>query len=335
MDVKILRGFEKRGIVPVNFPQDICMFKINGKSFAVGFRYGKSTKDHVTVENSLSIFQRNNGSFEKVHEYKSLYMTKIDCESANNEGYIAVLNTMYGEAMPFELSKHGSFVYRVTFDPKEDQVKVIKLFTFADTNQIGVKLASRDNEIFLIFSYQTESATPLEKCKVFKLSADTFNPLDTLPCQNAKVIEFFAVFHISMILVGNYRENNGTTNAFSSIMRYDLAKRRFVEHQKIYTNAITTGKYFYLDHQNQRQHFIFIGNSLEIDEFGVVNHDVLSVIYKWVDGYFIPLQTLNVTQVKAVSPILASISNIECKFNHCLICSFTVFSRERIMNLIY
>ena len=85
-----------------------------------------------------------------------------------------------------------------------------------------------------------------------------------------------------------------------------MTQRRFIEHQKIYTNAITVGKYFYLDHQSQRQHFLFIGNSFEIGAYGTINYDVLSIIYKWVDGFFIPLQTVNVKQVQAVSAVLVS-----------------------------
>jgi len=303
-----LKGFERRGIVPVNFPQDICMFKIHGKSFAAGLNHGKAVKEGSTAENYLTIFKRSNGTFQKIYEYKSKYLSKINCESVNGVGYIAVLNSVTVQMKSDELLKSGSFVYRIIFDPSKDDVKIVKLQTFAESNQIGVSLWTRDQDLYLVYSYNTERNTTLEKCTVFKLSANNFNPIDSLPCQNARVIEFFTVNHNFMVLVGNYRENNGTTNAFSSIMRYDLTQRRFIEHQKIYTNAITVGKYFYLDHQNQRQHFMFIGNSFEIEAYGTINYDVLSIIYKWVDGYFIPLQTINVKQVQAVSAILVSLS---------------------------
>ncbi|XP_070504102.1 uncharacterized protein clos, partial [Chironomus tepperi] len=303
-DVNILKGFERRGIVPVNFPQDICMFKIRGKSFAAGLNHGKTLKEGTVADNFLTIFERTNGTFHKIHEYKSKYLSKIKCESVNEVGYVAVLNSVTVPMKSDELLKSGSFVYKIYFDKNDDDFKITKLQTFAESNQIGVSLWSRDQDLYLVYSFNTGTNSTLEKCTVFKLSANNFNPIDTLPCQNARVIEFFTVNHHFMVLVGNYRENNGTTNAFSSIMRYDLTQRRFIEHQKIYTNAITVGKYFYLDHQNQRQHFLFIGNSFEIDAYGTINYDVLSIIYKWVDGYFIPLQTINVKQVQAVSAIL-------------------------------
>ncbi|CAG9797903.1 unnamed protein product [Chironomus riparius] len=304
-DVNILKGFERRGIVPVNFPQDICMFKLHGKSFAASLNHGKTVKEGTIAENFLSIFMRSNRTFVKIHEYKSKYLSKIECESVNEVGYVAVLNSVTIQMKSDELLKSGSFVYKVTFDPSnDDSVKVTKLQTFAESNQIGVSLWTRDQDLYLVYSYNTEKNSTLEKCTVFKLSSNNFNPIDSLPCQNARVIEFFTVNHNFMVLVGNYRENNGTTNAFSSILRYDLTQRRFIEHQKIYTNAITVGKYFYLDHQNQRQHFLFIGNSFEIGDYGTINYDVPSIIYKWVDGFFIPLQTVDVKHVQAVSAVL-------------------------------
>lgn len=282
------------------------MMKVNGTSFAVGLSYGKSVNERAARENVLIIFKRENGVFHKVHEYKSKYLSKIDCETVNNVGYVAVLNTISEQMKPEELLKNGSFVYRIMLKPNS-KTSIIKLQTFAESNQIGVSIWARDLDLYLAYSYQTEATSPLEKCTVFKLSANNFNPFDTLPCQNAQVIEFFAVNHRFMVLVGNYRENNGTTNAFSSVMVYNLNEKRFIEHQKIYTNAITVGKYFYLDHQNQRQHFLFIGNSFEIGEFGTINYDIYSIIYKWADGFFVPLQTISTRKVQAVSSILVSI----------------------------
>lgn len=302
-----MKGFEIRGVVPINFPRDICMFRIHEQSFAAGLNFGKPAKVGYDVENVLTIFRRINGTFHKIHEYKSKYLTKIDCSAINNVGYVAVVNSINFHMNAEELLKSGSFVYRIKLDVSLNEVKIDTLQTFAEMNQIEVRLWSRNKNLYLVYTYNTDSSSILEKCTLFKLSERNFNPIDKLPCQNAHVIEFFTINHDLMVLIGNYQENNGTTNAFSTILRYDLALRRFTNYQKIYTNAITVGKYFYLDHQNQRQHFLFVGNSFELNEFGVVNYDVLSIIYKLVDGFFVPLQTVNVKHVQAVAPILVSI----------------------------
>ncbi|KAG5674647.1 hypothetical protein PVAND_004601 [Polypedilum vanderplanki] len=304
-DVTLLKGFEHRGIVPINFPQDICMFRIHGTSFAVTLSYGKTINEKEEALNVLTIFKRSNSTFYKIHEYKSKFMTKIDCSSVDNIGYVAILNTINIQMTPDELLKTASFVYRIKSNALSGETKIDRLQTFAESKQLAVRLWSRDKDLYLVYTYKTNHSSPLQKCTIFKLASNNFNPVDTLPCQNARVIEFFTVNHDLMILVGNYQENNGTTNAFSSIMRYDLSQQQFIEHQKIYTNAITVGKYFFLEREHKRHHFLFIGNSFEINEFGEINYDVLSIIYKYIDGFFIPLQTINVKHVQAVASIIS------------------------------
>jgi hypothetical protein len=174
-------------------------------------------------------------------------------------------------------------------------------------NQNNVRLWSRGGNLYLVYSYNTDGSSDLNICTVFKLAGTFFNAMGDLACQNARVIEFFTVHHDLMLLIGNYQENNGTTNTFSSIMLYDLDQKAFVEHQRIVTNAISVGKYFYLDHREQRQHFLFIGNSFEVGEFGLINYDVPSMIYKMVNGFFVPMQTINVKHVQAVLPIVVSL----------------------------
>jgi hypothetical protein len=299
--VNILKGFESRGIVPTKFPEDICMFRIDGKSVAVALRKGKFPIE----DNFMEIFLRNNGTFTKVHEYKSKYLTKIDCIALHNVGYVATVNSINTPMSAEKLLQSGSFVYKITLK-SENSLNIETFQVFAHLNQITVRLWLRDQNVYLIYTYGSDASSSVEQCPLLSLIDGTFNVVDNLPCQNAHVIEFFTVKHNRMILIGNYREINGTTNTFSTIMRYDLDQRRFLEHQKLYTNAITVGKYFYLDEQNKRQHFLFIGNSFEINEFGAINYDVNSIIYKLVNGFFIPLQTINVKHVQAVVPVIVS-----------------------------
>jgi hypothetical protein len=300
IDINVLKGFEGRGAVPINFPQDICMFRINNQSFAAGLSYGKNG-----AENVLSIFHRVNKKFQLIKKYLSKYLTKIDCRAVNNVGYVAIVNTIQTNMKPDELLKKGSFVLRIWMNDK-DEVLINNMQTFAELNQLKVRLWNREQNLYLVYSYHTNSSSPLTMCTVFKLITTSFDPIDNLPCQNARVIEFFTVNHDLMVLIGNHRENNGTFNAVSTIMRYDLTHQKFVEHQKLLTNGITVGKYFFLDQLLQRQHFIFVGNLYEIDEFGSTNYNVLSIVYKFVDGFFIPLQTINVKHVQDVTPVLVS-----------------------------
>lgn len=288
------------------------MFHINHKIFAAALSYGKGNNGTLgspkRSSNTILIFIREEGKFRKIYEHESKFTTKIDCEATTEAGFIAVVNKVSEADFngSEELLRIGSFVLRITLDTNSGEPMIETFQRISLPNQNGVRLWLRGLNLYLVFSYDTFSTSPLNACTVFKLTETNFNPMDDLPCQNAHAIEFFTVHHHLMVLVGNYRENNGTTDAFSLILRYDLNLEKFVEHQKILTNAIAVGKYFFFDHQDQRQHFLFIGNSFEINEFGLINYDAPSMIYKYVNGFFIPMQTINVKQVQAMVPMIVS-----------------------------
>lgn len=314
-DVFILKGFDSRGFVPINFPQDICMFQINRKIFAAGLSYGKvsnETSESIRKPNTISIFVRNDGKFLKIYEYQAISLAKMDCQATKDKGFVAVVNTISenDSKEPDSVLENGSFVISVTLD-QYGEPKVETFQKFSLPNQNGVQMGTNGDNTYLVFSYNTNSTSPIKACTIYKLAVTSFNPLDDLPCQNTHQIEFFTVDHNLMVFIGNYRGNNGTTKTFSSILRYDLNLKKFVDHQKIFTNAIGVAKYFFLDHQEQRQHFLFIGNTFEINEFGVVNYDVPSMIYKYVNGFFIPMQTMSFKHVQAVLPIIVSYDNIQ------------------------
>lgn len=305
----MLKGFESRGEVPINFPQDICMFQLKQQTFAVALSFGKNrtTNDVLITAPTMSIFIRKDGKFTKIYSHPaSKFLTKIDCSATKEAGYVAFVNTIREfDLKPEQLSKQGSQVLRITLSASgEPQVEDFQ--KFARLNQNNVRLWSRESSIYLMFSYNTDASSDLNICTVYKLGETFFDRIDKLPCQNARVIEFFTVHHDLMLLIGNYQGNNGTTNTFSTIMRYDLNQKAFVEHQKISTEAIAVGKYFYLDHRDQRQHFLFVGNSFEVGEFGLINYEVPSMIYKLVNGFFIPMQTINVKHIQAMLPIAVS-----------------------------
>lgn len=292
----VLKGFEHRGVVPINFPQDICMFRINEISVAVGLRYVRNG------DNVLTIYKRDQFTFHNVFEFSSKHLIKIDCRAVGNVGYVAVVNSISSADESSEIP--SSFVYSVKINDRNG-LDIDTMQIFPEPNQINVRLWSRDDELFLIYTYSANTSIPsAEKCTLYKLLGESFNATDFLPCQNSRVVEFFTIRRELFIFIGNYRELNGTTNTFSSIMRFNSTTGKFNIHQKLYTNAIRVGKYFYLDYNHQRQHFLFIGNTYELNEFGAINYDVPSIVYKFVNGFFVPLQTINVKHVKDVAPIV-------------------------------
>lgn len=300
----MLKGFNERASVPIDFAEDICLFEIEKHIFAVGLSHNR-----ITNRKFMKIFLGNNGGFEEIHEYESNFLTAIDCISVENEGFVAVVNSLTEIDTNDDkqlLLQHGSFVLRIFISNGTPKVEVAQ--EFAKYHQNGVRLWARDLNLYLVYTLNSISENNI--CAIFKLTGTHFNPIDSLPCQNAKVIEFFTVHSHLMVFIGNDKQNNGTS-ALSPILRYDLSQKKFVEYQTIYTPAITTAKYFFLDHHAQRQHFLFIGNSFEIDELGVVHSDVNSIIYKYNNDFFVPMQLINLKHVQSVAPLFQQKGNEE------------------------
>lgn len=302
----MLKGFKGRGEVPINFPQDICMFRINGKSIAAGLSHLKSKG------NTLTIFRRANMAFHKVHEFHSKYLTKIDCATTGSVGYIAVVNSKSSTINTDEIP--ASFIYRLTMDDR-DELHIESMQVFPEPNQINVKMWSREKELFLIYTYNSDGTPKTDKCPIYRLEAENFAIIDYLPCQNSRIVEFFSIGQEVFVFLGNYPESNLTTITFSTLMRYEPSNGKFRTYQKLYSNAITVGKYFSFEFNGQQQHFLFIGNSYEINEQGMINYEVSSTVYKLVNGYFVPLQAIKVSHARDVAPIVVSLKLFKSSLN--------------------
>lgn len=275
--------------------------------FAVSFSRHQESQKGV-----MNIFWGHEGKFTQIYEETLAFITAIDCLAVDEIGYVAIANRVKNSDVksPEQLLQVGSFVLKVTMTV-EGEPKIEIAQKFARLNHNGVRMWSRGSNLYLVYTFDTFSDSPLNICVIFQMTGSHFNPLDSLPCQNAKVVEFFTVHSQLMMFIGNYKENNGTSNARSLILRYDLSQARFVEHQKVYTRGITAARYFFLDHETHRQHFLLFGNSVEIDDFGGVNTDVQSMIYKYNDGSFSLVQLINIKDIQAIAPIYQQKDNEE------------------------
>lgn len=132
--------------MPINFPRDICLFRIGAKTFAVGLSAGISHNESLArskknKQQVLTIFVRSSGAFKKIYEYKSQFLTQIDCKATHDAGFIAFVNSMKNEDVNDNnlLLQEGSVVLKVTTIPKEEyKVEIVQKFAIA--NQNGVRI---------------------------------------------------------------------------------------------------------------------------------------------------------------------------------------------------
>ena len=90
------------------------------------------------------------------------------------------------------------------------------------------------------------------------------------------------------------------TDTHSTIYKYDIHEKKFDLAQKLRTNAAVDCKYFRFKQNDVSEHFLIVANSNEMQE-------TASVIYKFVDGFFTPFQSIHFDAiVTQFLPVLVS-----------------------------
>lgn len=93
-------------------------------------------------------------------------------------------------------------------------------------------------------------------------------------------------------------------------MAYELS-------QKIRTYAAVDVKYFYLDEAGGQEHFLVVANTRDPNSYTTsVNQnggsaEMNSIIYKFINGYFTPFQTIRLFDVLQFLPVHVSLNLIE------------------------
>lgn len=80
--------------------------------------------------------------------------------------------------------------------------------------------------------------------------------------------------------------------------------------QKLRTYAAVDAKYFYLEENGEIEHFLVVANSHERrteNGTSTENFEMNSIIYKFVNGYFTPFQTILLYDIKQFLPVLVSV----------------------------
>lgn len=171
-----------------------------------------------------------------------------------------------------------------------------KLFSCSRFFLIFPKISrSSEKNVYLIYTH--ESADSSNRCVIHKLVGSHFDEVDSVPCENTQSIEFFEMFKNLFLFVGNSPSRNGQTTTKSYILKYDWNEKKFLVHQRISTNIVLDSKYFFLDNQPMRQHYLVIANK---------NEETTTVLfYKYVNEFFIPIQTIPRNEVVKVLPVMS------------------------------
>ncbi|XP_053679007.1 uncharacterized protein LOC128729376 [Anopheles nili] len=295
-----LKGFQERGHVPVNFPIDICLLRV-GKSIFAAALHQSETSNRTMNATTVSFYRRVKGKFEKYQEHQAYTARHFDCVSIAHLGFVAVVNYHDQELNVFE---EGSPVFQIHEDATIEMVQ-----TFGQPNQNTVHLWVHGKHVFLMHTYINLDESRPTVCPLYRWSGYYFDVVDQMPCHNAVHIEAFSIEQQLFVAVANQMSSAQGKDTFSDIFILNPDTQKLVLHQRIYIYSVSDIVYFFFEAYERREHFLIAGNSIEVDGADAGgrkarNVDQSSIIYKFVDGYFVPFQNLELTGVKMFLPVV-------------------------------
>ncbi|XP_053668970.1 uncharacterized protein LOC128719371 [Anopheles marshallii] len=300
-----LKGFRERGQVPVNFPVDICLLRV-GKSIFAAALHQSETSNRTMNATAVSFYRRVKGKFEKYHEHQTVTARSFDCVSIAHLGFVAVVNYHDQELNVFA---EGSPVFQIHEDGKTEIVQ-----TFGQPNQHTVHLWVHGKHVYLAHTYINLDDSRSNVCPLYRWAGYYFDVVDHMPCYNSVHIEAFSIEQQMFVAVANQMSAVQGKDTFSDIFLLNPDTQKLVLHQRIYIYSVSDIAYFYFEARERREHFLITGNSYDADggkedsgaSSGGRPHNVEqnSIVYKFVDGYFVPFQNLELTSVKMFLPVV-------------------------------
>ncbi|KAK9700492.1 EPTP domain [Popillia japonica] len=94
---------------------------------------------------------------------------------------------------------------------------------------------------------------------------------------------------LNFLAIANYQHDDGRTRIYSEIFKYNIDTEVFESHQRILTNGAVNVQFFSLKNNGLEEIYLVVANSVKDENH--VQSSVNSIIYKYVDKYFIPFQT--------------------------------------------
>lgn len=160
---------------------------------------------------------------------------------------------------------------------------------------------------------------------IYKWLGEHFDIMQNITTYNAQILTPFTIGKSHYLAVANNRDDRGETQIYSEIFKYDLDMDKFVSHQRILTKAARDIKFFCFLVENVKESFLIVANYFDQGKvmillkswkflFYLLFYYVLldaqsgatSIVYKYVDDYFIPFQSFDVNSLTQWLPVVVS-----------------------------
>lgn len=145
----------------------------------------------------LIIFEQNpeNGTYTEFYRYTSRNVRRIDCVTYQNNGYIAITNSVDEDSFDYMIR---SPIFRVI----GDRIETIQYFQSLNLKMI--KLWVHEERFYLVQAFDRVNDEPFPKCPIYRFGKMHFDIVAELQCQNVYNIEKFNILTDMYVAIANY-----------------------------------------------------------------------------------------------------------------------------------
>ncbi|XP_043201786.1 uncharacterized protein LOC122370346 [Amphibalanus amphitrite] len=284
-------GAEKVWDFPAPGAQHVHIFKDQDKTYALA-AFGRGSKtswlyelvgDSWTARSNLSTFGAV--EFTSFVRDNSRYVLAAEYDCGANRA-----------------DKQGSVLYRLTGGQLQLQHVLpgghptdVAIWKNLDTVHIGVASEFESNA-YGRANYHVNSS-------VFKWTDGNFLR-HAVPTHGARDLEPFRMHSHSFLAVANHRNNDGSLNLYSEVLRYSLATGQYRSYQRLPTRGAVRFRHFSWGDGVSAEHFLVVANQADRDSAAdEVDYGVSSVIYKFSQSQFVPFQCIPTVRARDVLPV--------------------------------
>ncbi|XP_018568702.1 uncharacterized protein LOC108908983 [Anoplophora glabripennis] len=168
-----------------------------------------------------------------------------------------------------------------------------------------VEIWEQERSMYMaIAQYMKEgtSGTVLETyTPIYKWQGRHFDLIQFIGTAGVRKVSHFSVEGVHFLAVANSKSDDAET--YSEIFKYDVEREMFLPFQRIRTYGCRDIKAFKIPlEEEEEEHFLVVANTGE-EGYDEVKYNAPSIIYKYVEDYFIPFQSLQIRDVTGLESV--------------------------------
>ncbi|XP_044255131.1 uncharacterized protein LOC123005441 [Tribolium madens] len=290
----LLSNVTPSATIPVRFPLDLTLFEQNSHWHAAALE----SADVKENANYLVIFKFENQTFNERARTPVKNGVKLATIDLGNSTLIAVAENDTSR----DNFHNKSGIYQF------DKARLSKIQSIDMHYANDITLWKIHDEVYMSFAqFMTNQSGHIQyeaKIPVYKWLGNHFDLVQNIASKGTRKITPFKVDHVNFLAIANFRDNQGNTRVYSEIHKYDYHLEKYVLYQSILTKACSDIKVFTLSQDDHKKDtFLIVANFYDKDSDGNINYATDSIIYKYVDNYFIPFQTFRLNGIQQWLPI--------------------------------